>query len=361
MRGPRSWGGWGIPVPVPPFHRPESGAIFPGMMANLCKGMAVAATLATLGCAACGGDSASNPDPDDGLRPAPASTTRTVADAALTLTLLDLGSDAEGGGGDALLVADSSGARAWHALIDAGDGPRALQALQAAGVDTLDLLVVTHAHFDHYGGAEAILDALAVRRVVHNGQVRSNLTWTSFLQAVAAEPGAEVQVPMSALLVGPPGSSLEVRILPPLRSWLDVDTDDGQELNDGSLAVRVTLGSFSLLSTGDAEAGANQHFRSLFPSWVDVEVLKVGHHGSADATQTVWLSAVSPRVALVSANGTTHPHGAPLGLLESVVGAELFCTPEHGDIVLRVAADGSYAVRAAADPRRRCRVGRLAY
>lgn len=354
-------GGWGIPGPVPPFHRPKPDAIFPGMTANLCQGVAVAAALATLGCAACGGDSTSNPDPDDGLRPAPASTTRTVADAVLTLTLLDLGSDAEGGGGDALLVADSSGVRAWHALIDAGDGPRALQALQAAGVDTLDLLVVTHAHFDHYGGAEAVLDALAVRRVVHNGQVRSNLTWGAFLQAVAREPGVDVRTPSSSIQVGHQGSPVGVRVLPPLPTWLGLDTDDGQELNDGSLAVRLTLGSFSLLSTGDAEAGANQHFRMIFPTWVDVEVLKVGHHGSADAMQTAWLSAVNPRVALVSANGTTHPHGAPLGLLESEVGAELFCTPEHGDIVLRVAADGAYSVRVAEDPRRRCRVGSLAY
>jgi competence protein ComEC len=301
------------------------------------------------------------PPTEPGLRAAPSSTLRTVDDAVLTLRLLDLGSEAEGGGGDALLVADSSGSRAWHALLDAGDGPRALQALEAAGVDTLDLLLVTHAHFDHYGGAEAVLDRLVVRRIVHNGQVRSASTWAAFLDAVESEPDAEAIVPGETLEVGPEGGGLTLRVLPPLGTFLGVATDDGEALNEGSLAVRVELGAFSLLVTGDAELLANQRFARDFGSWVDVEVLKVGHHGSADATQLAWLGAVTPALALVSANGTTHPHGRTLELLESVVGDELFCTSQHGDLVLRVARDGRYQVRTAGNARERCRVGRLAY
>jgi beta-lactamase superfamily II metal-dependent hydrolase len=318
--------------------------------------MALATTLIATACASSDDTTPVGPDT---LRDTPPSTERTVSDAVLTLTLLDLGPDAEGGGGDALLVADSSGVRPWHGLVDAGDGPRALQALEAAGVDTLDLLVVTHAHYDHFGGAIPILESgIVVRRLLYNGQTRTNVTWQRFLSD--ADRALDVELASSVLDAGPVGG-VEVTVLPPLTTYLANDTDDGQELNDGSLAVRLDLGSFSLLSTGDAEMEANARFGNQYPALVDVDVLKVGHHGSSDATSEGWLAQVTPEAALISANGTTHPHGSTLALLDAHVGVELFCTPQHGDITLRVAVDGRWAVRTTDDPRLPCQVGSEAF
>lgn len=97
----------------------------------------------------------------------------------LILRMLDLGPEGLGGGGDAILLSDSSSLGLRHGMIDAGprgdpgpiiDEGHVARELQALGVDTLEFLQLTHAHADHFGGMVPILDQIHVRRFVYNGQ-----------------------------------------------------------------------------------------------------------------------------------------------------------------------------------------------
>ena len=90
---------------------------------------------------------------------------------------------------------------------------------------------------------------------------------------------------------------------------------------------------------------------------VDVDVLKLGHHGSADATDAAWLAVTSPEAAIVSANGTTHPHASVLTLVNGR-GVPLYCTPQHGAVRIRVDADGAYTITTEAPAERPCAPGR---
>jgi beta-lactamase superfamily II metal-dependent hydrolase len=74
--------------------------------------------------------------------------------------------------GDAICIrfADNS-----TVLIDAGDkkhGQAVVDFLRAHGVSSLDMLIVTHMHYDHVGGAPAVLEAFTVRKVLDNGSAR---------------------------------------------------------------------------------------------------------------------------------------------------------------------------------------------
>jgi beta-lactamase superfamily II metal-dependent hydrolase len=79
----------------------------------------------------------------------------------------------------------------------------------------------------------------------------------------------------------------------------------------------------------------------------DLTALKVGHHGANDAIfdngsfgASAWLDHTDPELLLVSANGTSHPRIRALtALLARAV--QTFCTPVHGDIVVRVDPAGS--------------------
>jgi len=312
--------------------------------------------VAALLVAACGGSPTTPPAGSDGLRDAPPSTLRTVADPVLTVRVLRVLAPT-GGGGDALLVADSAGARPWYALIDAGDGSAAAYLAQA-GIDTVDVMVLTHAHEDHYGGMDAVFAAAHVRRFITNGQVRSLASYEEVMARARAE--ADTVVVSATPWIGSMPGGGRVIVMPPLDTWIHQDTDDGSELNNGSLAVRFEEGGFSLLDTGDAELQANQRFAATYPTWVKAVALKVGHHGSTDATQAAWLAAVTPQLEIVSANGTTHPHGAALALLEAQT-PDLFCTPDHGIVSVFVNGTGSWAVHTAKDPRQPCSVGSDAY
>ena len=281
-----------------------------------------------------------------------------AADPSVPLTITVLRVTSSAGGGDAILVADSAADPPRHVLIDAGDDAAAARALREAGIGTLDLLVLTHAHHDHYGGMDEVLDAAQVRAFAFNGQVRSAVTYRRLLERVEREvPVVIVVDSVRRVRLGEGEHATTLTLIPPLSTHLGEDTGDGERLNEGSLAVRVERGGFSFLTTGDAEHAANRRFAAMFPALVDVDVLKLGHHGSTDAIDRAWLAATTPEVAIVSANGTTHPHAAALALVKRL-GIPLYCTPQHGVVRVRVAPDGAYRVTTNLSADRECEPGR---
>jgi competence protein ComEC len=280
----------------------------------------------------------------------------TTSSPALYLHLLRVTS--RSGGGDAILVADSTIVPARHILIDAGDDGAAAAQLAELGVSAVDLVVLTHAHHDHYGGLGAVLDAVPVRAFAFNGQVRTAVTYRRLLERIErAVPAVIVVDAVRRIMLGEGDSATVLTLIPPRAQDLDTDTNDGRRLNNGSLGVRIDRGRFSLLTTGDAQVEANRRFADEFAERVDVAVLKAGHHGAVNAVQDFWLEATSPEVVLISANGTTHPHAEVLELITRR-GIPIYCTPQHGRITLRVERAGSYAVHTVEPAERRCEPGR---
>nr|MDT0667801.1 competence protein ComEC [Micromonospora sp. DSM 115978] len=102
------------------------------------------------------------------------------------------------------------------------------------------------------------------------------------------------------------------------------------EPNDASLVLRAEVGGLSVLLTGDAELPAQRQLAG--GPGLDVDVLKVPHHGSADQ-DPMLLAATGAAVALVSAGtGNTYGHPAPetLALLD-VLGMAVARTDLHAD------------------------------
>jgi len=101
--------------------------------------------------------------------------------------------------------------------------------------------------------------------------------------------------------------------------------------------LRLDYGETSVLLTGDAEEAAEQAMMAAgLP--LNVDVLKVGHHGSAASTSTAFLARVAPQVAVISVgaeNRFGHPSPEVLARLASV---QVLRTDQHGRI--EVISDG---------------------
>lgn len=303
--------------------------------------------LALVLAAACGGGDAVSPDPEPGPGDGAA--------GILILRALDLGPNESGGGGDALLVTDSTGAGMRHLLIDAGpagvdgtDLDYVATRLAALGVDTLEALILSHAHSDHFDGMSAVLERTHVRAFYYNGQVRNFFRYTSVIAQAATD--AERRVTVDQVVDFDLGTSArtEVRILTPLPTHLADPNAESAEINDGSLGVRVTHGAFTLFVAGDGEGEANLRWRTSFADDTrDVTALKAGHHGANDAVfdngsfgPSAWLDHTDPALILISANGTSHPRMRALSVM-LLRPAEVYCTPVHGDITVRTDTAGT--------------------
>ncbi len=111
-------------------------------------------------------------------------------------------------------------------------------------------------------------------------------------------------------------------------------------INDNSVAFILQYRSFRMLFTGDAGASAERRFLN---EGVDlkVDVLKVGHHGSAYSSSPDFIAAVHPRYAIISVgrhNLFGHPASSTIETLQHL-GAAVYRTDE--DAAVSVICDGS--------------------
>jgi len=251
-------------------------------------------------------------------------------DAGLTMYVLAVGQ------GDAIALRTPSGR--WL-LVDAGPRVAGVDAgrrvvvpfLRRHGVRTLDALVLTHGDADHLGGAPAVVAALRPALVLEPGQPLGTALYLEHLAAVDRS-GARWQAARAGDVLESDGVRIEV--LHPDTAWI------ARELrpNENSIVLRVRFGAFDALLTGDIGWPAES---ALVERMGPVEVLKVGHHGSAGSTRPPWLAAVRPKAAIVSVGTNRYGHPAPVVLERlGAAGATVYRTDRGGTVTIR--SDGRY-------------------
>lgn len=240
------------------------------------------------------------------------------------------------GQGDAVLVRSPSG---QNVLIDGGrQGDDALEYLRSVGVESLDLVVASHADADHIGGLEEVVRFYKPRFFLDNGIAHTTQTYFGLLEAVQAA-GSQL-IPPTDRRIGLGDASLQV-IPPP--------GDEGMGNNDNSVGVIVTYGDFDAALTGDSEQPEFSWWQQNVPDLLqEVEVYKAAHHGSPNGDSTESMAAFSPEAVVVSVgadNDYGHPSAEALALYEGV-GADIYRTDQSSTVVVTASSTGEYAVNA---------------
>jgi competence protein ComEC len=237
-----------------------------------------------------------------------------------TVEFLDVGQ------GDAILIRSPEGKAA---LVDAGPSGRVVDLLRDRGIESLDLVVVSHHHIDHYGGMAAVVRAYRPRVFLDADSPHMTPTYLKLLEQIR-------QAGVTAIRAGPRArkiglGSVAITVFPQAPS-------NEKEENNNSIGLRVELGDFSALLTGDSERSERRWWMSNVPDLcASVQVLKLAHHGSRNGTDRAWLNLTRPRLAVASMgrdNEFGHPHPETLALLRSL-DIPLMRTDESGPILIR--------------------------
>lgn len=224
-------------------------------------------------------------------------------------------------------------------LIDAGEaeyGSIVTDYIASLGITQLDYVVATHPHSDHIGGLPQVIREFDIENViapkVSDEMIPTSSVYEDFLLSLkekglrlkAAKPGNVY----SMADINKENDNTSFEILGPVGN-------DYEDLNDWSVILRLDHGDTSFIFTGDAERKAEL---DVLGSGADVsaDVLKTGHHGSSSSTCEDFLTAVSPKIAIIqcgNGNSYGHPHAQVTELFDEYA-VEYFRTDAEGTIVV---------------------------
>ena len=204
------------------------------------------------------------------------------------------------GQGDAMILHQPGGC---SALIDAGGllyGHRVTKKLQEMGLSEIDLAVVSHAHLDHFGGLFDLLPRIGVKELYDNGGTNPVPDYFDDYLALRSRHDGKRLQRGDRLICG----DLQIDVLHPEDPLQPQD-----DINGASLVLLVSFGDFHLLHLGDLAGSAE---KALLDRNDDLraDVLKIAHHGAADATSPELLARSRPGLAVISC-GPDNRIGAP--------------------------------------------------
>ena len=250
----------------------------------------------------------------------------------LKVAFLDVGQ------GDAIFVEAPNGNQI---LIDGGPNKSVLRELskQMPFYDrTIDAVILTHPHLDHYAGLNEVLKKYKVSLEMDPGTKVKGAGFGEFENLVKLKniknlyAKREMKISLD--------KDLRLDIL------LPVINDKNLSEHDGMLVSRLVYKNNSFLLTGDTGDMEDnlENFLLSFGGNIKSDVLKIGHHGSKTSTSEKFLGWVSPGLAVISAdknNKYGHPHKEVTERL-SVFEIPTLRTDEKGTIVLK--SDGEKIV-----------------
>ena len=238
----------------------------------------------------------------------------------LSVEVLDVGQ------GDSILIQTPGGKTI---LMDAGTGRRNVaNLLGRRQIGQVDLVVNTHAHADHIGGLDEVLESVPVRVYVDSGVPHTTESYKKVIDLVESRGIAYKAVRTGQVFRFDDG--IVMTVLGPDENLISGTRSD---LNSNSVITRLDHGKVCFLFMGDAEL-ETEH-RVLEHGLTPCQVLKVAHHGSAYASSKQFLEVVQPEWAAISVgrnNRYKHPAPPTVRRLENH-GAKVLRTDHHGRIM----------------------------
>ena len=215
-------------------------------------------------------------------------------------------------------------------LIDAGprsDADRLIAQLEEFNIDDFEMIVATHPHEDHIGGMVSVFNRYSVEAFYMPSVTHTTKTFENMINAVASE-GIKVKTIKEGMNFDL-GEGAYIDVYSPIY-------ESYEEFNDYSPIMKLVFGDTSFMFTGDAEAHAEQEVVAKYPTDLQAEVLKFGHHGSSTSSTEEFVKAVDPDYGIISCglnNKYGHPHRETLNLIDKY-NIESYRTDLQGQITL---------------------------
>ena len=246
-------------------------------------------------------------------------------------------------------------------IIDGG--PRKAKDALFKYIDTLeikkfDYLMLTHSDEDHCGSLTAVITKYYIDTIYMPDVSTSVITTTvykNFVDAANAEKredgsSAELIKSIAGMKIGDTQYTIDL-ITPDAADYSKVKKSNAESINSISPIMVLTFGDKKVMLTGDANFKTEEtFFKNIAGHEADynVDILKVGHHGSTTSTSSDFLEVVKPEIAIVQCglnNKYKHPTTELLARLNNCTdtngAATVYRTDLNGNIAIKLTTSGS--------------------
>ena len=230
------------------------------------------------------------------------------------------------GEADCILINDNG----IYTLIDGGnndDGYKLVNYFKGLGIERFKYIIGTHAHEDHIGGLDNIINNFEVEHFLMPETINNIKSYTDILK-VLEKKNITYETPKIDDEYNINQSNYKIIYI----------GNDKEDLNENSIVLKLIYQNTSFLFTGDSPSYVE---KSILSKDIDSDLLKVAHHGSQYSTSAQFLKKVNPKYAVISV-GNNNDYGFPKDVtikkLE-YLDVEIHRTDKEGTIIVN--SDGN--------------------
>ena len=192
--------------------------------------------------------------------------------------------------------------------------------LKSLGIRKLDYLVLTHGDYDHMGEAINLINNFKVEKVIFNCGPYNELE-QEFIKVLDKK-----KIKYYSCIK-------ELNIDKNKLSFLQTKEYDNE--NDNSNVIYTELDGYKFMFMGDASVTTEKEILNNY-NLPDIDVLKVGHHGSRTSSSKEFIYEISPKYSVISV-GKNNRYGHPnKEVLDNLDNSKIYRTDENGSIMFKI-------------------------
>ena len=192
--------------------------------------------------------------------------------------------------------------------------------LKSVGIRKIDYLIITHGDFDHMGEAINLVNNFKVEKVTFNCGSYNDLE-KELIKVLDKK-----KIPYYSCIK-------ELNIENNKLYFLN-NKDYGNE-NDNSSVIYTELNNHKFLFMGDAGVEVEKYLLEKY-NLQDIDILKVGHHGSKTSSSKEFINEINPKYSIISV-GKNNRYGHPnKEVLENLDDSKIYRTDQDGSIMFKI-------------------------
>ena len=191
---------------------------------------------------------------------------------------------------------------------------------KSIGVKKINFLIITHGDYDHMGEAINLVNNFKVEKVIFN-----------------CGPYNELEKELIKVL-----DKKKIKYYSCIKE-LNVDknklyflqTKEYDNENDNSNVIYTELNGYKFMFMGDASSTTEKEILDKY-NLPDIDVFKVGHHGSKTSSSEEFISEINPKCSIISV-GKNNRYGHPnQETLENLKDSKIYRTDQDGSIMFKI-------------------------